>query len=89
MFSVMMMPMSPTSPMAMANPASDMMLESTPKAYMRMKHRPTDSGSVTTTESVLRRCSRNSMITAAAMSDSSVSASLSVATVSFTMSVRS
>ena len=52
MFSVMMMPMSATSPMAMARPASDMMFESTPKPNMRMKQRPTDSGNVTSTDTV-------------------------------------
>ena len=41
MFSVMMMPMSATSPMAMASPASDMMLLSTPKRYIRRKETAT------------------------------------------------
>ena len=49
--------------MAMARPASDMMLESTPARYMRMKQIATLSGNVTSTEIVLRRCSRKMTMT--------------------------
>ena len=66
-----------------------MMFASTPKANIRMKQSPTESGSVAMTETVLRRWSRKMKTTAAAISASSVSASLSVSMVSWTMSVRS
>jgi hypothetical protein len=82
MFSVMMMPMSATSPMAMAMPASDMMLLSTPSQYMTMKLIATDSGSVGRIASELRRCSRKITTTSPATIPSSVSASRSVSIVS-------
>lgn len=46
MFSAMMMPMSATSPMAIARPASDMMLLSMPKEYIKMNEPARASGSV-------------------------------------------
>ena len=89
MFSDMMMPMSATSPIAMARPARDMMLLPTPKRFIRMNVSATASGSVETTVAAVRRCSRKKMTTALASSTSSPSASVSVARVSRTMSERS
>ena len=51
MFSVMMMPMSPTSPMAMARPASDMMLRiDAQQIHEDEAHRHATAASVTSTD---------------------------------------
>jgi len=89
MFSVMIRPMSATSPMAIASPASDMMFESTPSRYMTMKEIPTDSGNVLTIASELRRWRRKKNTTRAAAIASWVSASPSVSMVSRTIPERS
>ena len=89
MFSVMIRPMSATSPMAIASPASDMMFESTPNRYITMNEIPTESGSVLMIASELRRCSRKKNTTSAAAIASWVSASLSVSIVSWMSVVRS
>ena len=82
MFSVMMIPMSLTSPIAIASPASDMMLLSTPIQYITPKLIASASGSVGSTASELRRCNRNSTTMNATTTDSSIRFSRNVAIVS-------
>jgi hypothetical protein len=89
MFSVIRMPMSLTSPMAMAIPASDMMLLSTPRKYMTTKLSAIDSGSVGRMASELRKCIKNTITMTPTAISSSIRVSRSVSTVSLTIVVRS
>ncbi len=66
------------APMAMAIPPSDMMLAFSPRTRMAMNAMRIPMGSVTIATSALRAWSRNSTVTSATISDSSISFSRSV-----------
>ena len=89
MFSETMIPMSTIVPMAMAMPASDMMLASTPPTRIAPNASSTATGSVPATVRLLRMWSRNSRMTAAVIATSSHRAVVSVATVSSISPLRS
>ncbi len=70
----MMTPASTSTPMAMAIPPSDMMLEVTPRSFMVMKEMRTAIGRVRTITRALWKWSRKTRMTRDTTIDSSVSA---------------
>ena len=88
-FSSTMMPMSTIVPIAIAMPASDITLASTPNTFIAMNDINTAIGSVMAITMLARTCNRNKTITAIVIRISYISASDSVATVSSINTVRS
>ena len=88
-FSVIIIPISTIVPIAIAIPASDMMLASTPNVFIAMNAISTATGSVVATTRLARTCNRNRTITAIVIAISCQSALVSVPIVSSTNSVRS
>ena len=64
-FSVITMPASTSTPMAMAMPLSDMMLEVMPNSFIRMKEIRIEAGNGSVTIRMLRKCQRNMMCASA------------------------
>ena len=77
-FSVMMMLISLTSPMAMAIPVRDIMFESIPIKYMHRKEIRIDMGNPRQQINILRTCNKNIATTIEVIMISSISASLRV-----------
>jgi hypothetical protein len=89
MFSVTMIPMSTIVPMAMAMPESATMLASTPNIFIAMNPISTAMGSIELTSNALRKCITITMTTMMVTRISSMSALLSVPSVSWMSPVRS